>query len=237
MTYEIPGGAGTAGDEIPVIPAASVLVLRDGPLEVLMMRRHEKSSFVPGVWVFPGGAVDDADRRVAGGTAGGLDVMKVCAIRELFEEAGVWIGEPFPDRERVRHGLLDGSTDFETLCRDYPPHIDDLVLTSRWVTPLGIPRRFDTFFFLARAPKICEPIAEEREATELVWIEPDVARQRCRERSMPMVFPTIRNLEAIRGFRSIDELIASRRDVDIPVTRPVLVVDGSSQRIVLPEES
>src|SRR4029077_15220855 len=64
---QLPAGAGTAREVVP-IPAASVLLLRDDPLEVLMIRRHERSSFVPNAWVFPGGAVDEADAALSDGS-------------------------------------------------------------------------------------------------------------------------------------------------------------------------
>jgi 8-oxo-dGTP pyrophosphatase MutT (NUDIX family) len=69
-------------------PAASIVLLRRGgkhsqrALEVLMLRRSEEAKFMPGVWVFPGGSLDEAD---------GVDEpgMRACAIRELAEEAGI----------------------------------------------------------------------------------------------------------------------------------------------------
>jgi 8-oxo-dGTP pyrophosphatase MutT (NUDIX family) len=69
-------------------PAASVVLLRRGgkhserALELLLLRRSEEAKFMPGVWVFPGGAVDSADGE---GEAG----YRACAIRELKEEAGI----------------------------------------------------------------------------------------------------------------------------------------------------
>ena len=71
---------------------------------------------MPGVWVFPGGAVDPEDGE-------GEDGHRVCAARELAEEAGIELGA---DAE--------------------------LVLFSRWITPEVISRRFDAWFFLAPAP-------------------------------------------------------------------------------------
>jgi len=73
--------------EVAAVPAASVLVLRDGPLEVLMMRRRADASFVPNAWVFPGGAVDEEDRALGDGSE--LSTMRIAAARELFEETGV----------------------------------------------------------------------------------------------------------------------------------------------------
>jgi 8-oxo-dGTP pyrophosphatase MutT (NUDIX family) len=69
-------------------PAASVVLLRRGgkhsqrALEVLMLRRSEEATFMPGVWVFPGGSLDEADGAEEAG-------LRACALRELAEEAGI----------------------------------------------------------------------------------------------------------------------------------------------------
>jgi 8-oxo-dGTP pyrophosphatase MutT (NUDIX family) len=160
------------------IPAASLILLRD-PLQVLMIRRHEQASFVPDVWVFPGGAVEAED----GGD------MRVTAIRETREETGISIADP-----------------------------NELVATSRWITPAGVPKRFDTWFYLAKAPANADAIVDGREAVDHVWITPADALK-----SLKMVFPTIKNLEALRGFESVDALIASRRGAVIEPVQPVLV--------------
>jgi len=69
-------------------PAASVVLLRRGgkhsqrDLEVLLLRRSEEARFMPGVWVFPGGSLDEADGADEAG-------LRACAVRELAEEAGI----------------------------------------------------------------------------------------------------------------------------------------------------
>src|SRR5437764_11900657 len=115
--------------DVAPIPAASVILLRGDPFKVLMIRRHEKASFVPNARVFPGGAVDAADAR-----ATTLETMRAAAVRELFEETRIWI-DP-----------------------------EQLVWTSRWITPEGLPKRFDTYFFLARADDGDEAIIDQQEA-------------------------------------------------------------------------
>ena len=161
------------------IPSASLILLRDSPLEVLMIRRHEKASFVPDAWVFPGGAVEEADSGD----------MRVTAIRETLEETGITIDDP-----------------------------SRLVLTSRWITPVGVPKRFDTWFFLAKADAGTEATFDGNEAVDAVWITPERALS-----ELKMVFPTIRNLEALRGFESADALIASRAGAIIEPVQPILV--------------
>ena len=186
---------GMAGREVLIVepvPAASVLVLRDQPLEVLMIKRHESSSFVPSAWVFPGGAVDPAD-----GELGTLHAARSAAIREVFEETAI---------------RLDG----------------ELVPTSRWITPAGLPKRFDTWFFLASVSRDVNVTLQQSEAVDFIWIAPkDVLARR---REFGMVFPTIKNLEAIADATSVESLLASRRGAEIRTVEPILV----NNRPVLP---
>lgn len=160
------------------LPAASVLVLRE-PFEVLLLRRSEKSSFVPSAWVFPGGTADPGED------------LRATAVRETFEEAGLTLAP------------------------------ESLVWTSRWITPVGLPKRFDTYFYLARVDRGAEVTIDEREIVESRWMAPAEALERRRELSL--VFPTIKNLEALAGFTSIDELLESRRGATIEPVLPVLV--------------
>src|SRR4051812_30818250 len=145
---QLPRGAGGAAD-VPPIPAASVILLRDSPLEVLMIRRHSKSTFVPDAWVFPGGVVDATDHALGDGTE--LGTMRVAAARELFEESGIWLGAKLGDAEAKRRVLLAGEMTFASIVRETPLDLTGLVWTSRWITPVGVPKRFDTYFFLAIA--------------------------------------------------------------------------------------
>ena len=222
---QLPRGAGDAA-EVPPIPAASVIVLRDAPLEVLMIRRHSKSSFVPDAWVFPGGVVEPAIRPRDGTE---LATMRVAAARELFEESGIWLGAPLADADAKRRALLAGEITFASLIDESPIDLEKLVWTSRWITPVGVPKRFDTYFFLAAVDRNAIASAENVEAVEVIWIAPSEAIEK-----LQIVFPTQKNLEALAGFTSAEELIASRRGVEVPTTRPVLVVEDGKKKIILP---
>jgi 8-oxo-dGTP pyrophosphatase MutT (NUDIX family) len=147
--------------------AATVLVLRDsaaGP-EVFMVRRHERAAFMARAYVFPGGAVDAADRATDPALVNGLDHARrqlpaldpidavahhVAAVRELFEEAGILLatdrGGVFPDvtnpviRDRFERHRCDVQTGAATFGRvlaaeDLRAAADALVLVSHWVTP------------------------------------------------------------------------------------------------------
>jgi 8-oxo-dGTP pyrophosphatase MutT (NUDIX family) len=166
--------------EVTPLPAASVLVMRDDPFEVLLLRRCEQSSFMPGAWVFPGGTAEESD----GGD------LRVTGARETFEETGI---------------VVDAET---------------LVLTSRWITPVGLPKRFDTNFYLARVAREVVVRIDPAEMSDSLWIAPADALAR---RDLELVFPTIRNLEAIAGFTSAEALIESRRGARIEPVLPLLV--------------
>lgn len=255
---QVPAGAGAGSEDVEIVPAASTIVLQGNPFKVLLMRRHEKSSFVPGVWVFPGGTVEESDLVVAKGlsqtrvkkalaTADDPDelepkvrdeirTMKVCAMRELFEEAGIWLGEPLADPGFNRRQLLEKGLAFDSLVDSQVLPFDSLVLTARWVTPVGVPKRFDTWFFLVTVDDAAVATPENNEGVEMRWLRPEEALRKHQEGELPMVFPTIRNLEAIKGFESAGTLLESRRKEKIKTTRPVLVVQGKNKRIVLPDE-
>jgi len=188
--------------EVTPLPAASVILIRDDPFEVFMIRRHEKRSFAPDVWAFPGGGLED--EGVLRGRGVHLNAMRYAAARELLEESGISLGDP-----------LD---------------LEKLVWTSHWITPEGLPKRFDTYFFLACTGRNTKTTLQQSEAIDSVWISPADAVQRHLDGDFPLVFPTLKNLEAIVGFKSASELIESRRNAEILTTRP-RIVDG---KIVLP---
>ena len=232
---QLPRDAGTAA-EVEAFPAASVLVLRDGPVEVLMIRRNHNSSFVPDAWVFPGGGADEIDAALANEHGDGSlqAIMRLTAIRETFEETGVWLGHPLEDAEPKRRRLLAGSITYRDLLHESPPLLEPLVWTSRWVTPVGMPKRFDTFFFLAKVSRDVVATAENEEAVEVLWITPEEAVARHKAGELQMVFPTWKNLEAISGFATVDELLDSRRMLpDIPTTLPRLVIEDGQKKIVV----
>ena len=206
--------------EVAALPAASVIVLRDAPLEVLMLRRHSTASFVPNAWVFPGGAVDSSDARDST-----LATMRVAAARELFEETGIWLGTPPSDAEAKRRALLTGTVAYDELLAEAPVDLERLIWTSHWITPTGVPKRFDTYFFLTEVSRDVEASLAGDEASDLAWIAPETALT-----TLEMIFPTIKNLEALRGFRNARELIDSRIGAKIEAIQPRIV----NRKIVLP---
>ena len=206
-----------AGTFVTPLPAASVLVLRDAPLEVLMLRRHANASFMPNAWVFPGGMLEELDRELANGDT--LTAMKIAAVRETFEESGLWLGAKLEAAEAKRKRLLDRGVSMRELLAEAPVDFETLVWTSRWITPVGVPKRFDTYFFLAKVGRDAVATAEQNELVDVMWVAPDEVLTR----GIQIPFPTARNLESITGFATADELLASRRNTVIEPIEPVLV--------------
>jgi 8-oxo-dGTP pyrophosphatase MutT (NUDIX family) len=133
-----------------------------------------------------------------------LATAKACAVRELHEEAGVRVAP------------------------------EALVWTARWITPEGVPKRFDTWFFLAELPSGQEPRPDQVEGVELRWVAPEAALDANRRGELAMVFPTMKNLEALLAWKTIPELLSARRGASIETTRPVIVVEGGQKKVVLP---
>jgi 8-oxo-dGTP pyrophosphatase MutT (NUDIX family) len=179
-------------------PASTILLLRDGAgaeIEVFMMVRHYEIDFNSGALVFPGGSVDKGDQDIiaspelySGGE--GLDTaslsFRIAAIRETFEESGILLARPrgsktLVDAKRAgaieaahRTALCEGKTTFLNVLTDNGMvlALDELVPYAHWITPEGLPKRFDTWFFLAAAPPEQVGAHDGKESTDSIWVSP-----------------------------------------------------------------
>ena len=201
-------------------PAATVLLLRDTPdnggLEVLMTRRSGTASFAPGAYVFPGGGIDAldaspeshaaADRRPA---QGDLHLTEaIAAIRESFEELGVLLAR---HTGGPRKGLMADAHDIAAINRHQPfaaqctarglrLAADSVYLLAHWTGDRDLPRRFEVPFLVARMPEGQEPVADETEQFEPVWVRPADALARHEAGRFFMIYPTIRTLQRLAKF-------------------------------------
>jgi 8-oxo-dGTP pyrophosphatase MutT (NUDIX family) len=221
--------------------AATVILLReegDG-FSVFMVKRHAKSGFMAGAYVFPGGGVDDEDRapdlvaRTVGRSADeaaallGEDdgvrsiALHVAALRELFEEAGVLLADRAIDDD-ARASLLEKKTTFRDLIRERAVSLraDALTPLSRWVTPEIEPRRFDARFFLAIAPAAQRAAHDRIEVTEGAWLRPADALERGARGEIQLPPPTLRTLELLCRHGSADAAIADAASRKPPLVRP-----------------
>lgn len=224
----------TRKTEVTPLPAATVTLVRDAPrgLEVLMLQRSHSLAFMPGVHVFPGGALDAADdapelhalcaglddaaaSRALGLARGGLAYW-IAAIREAFEEAGILIAYDAsgdivsPAGAVAERFAAHRRGDFAAFARSEGLRLaaDRLRYFGHWITPVGAPRRYDTRFFLALAPHGQEARADDRETIAHVWVRPAEALAMHARAALAMRFPTIRTLERFAACATAAELIA-----------------------------
>ena len=113
---------------------------------------------------------------------------------------------------------------------------DELVLYSRWITPEAIKMRFDTYFFLARAPEGARPRADGRECVDLRWTTPREALDAHARGELALVFPTIKQLEGLAQFAAVEEVFAHARGLDVRPVLPRVVGSGDETRVLLPGE-
>jgi len=137
----------------------------------------------------------------------GDEAHRAAALRELHEEAGI--------------ALEDAG---------------DLVKFSRWITPAEVQIRFDTHFFLAILPSGQEPAVDGEECVDLGWFTPAGALEAHRGGEIALVFPTIKHLEQLSEFASVESLMAHASGRDVQPVQPRVVLEGEVARIVLPGE-
>ena len=251
----------TSKTEVKPLPAATVTLVRDTPhgVEVLMLQRSLSLAFMPGVHVFPGGALDAADdapelhalcagpddaaaSRSLGMERGGL-AYRIAAIREAFEEAGILLAYDATgalvslsgaaaERYRAYRRALDAArSGFAAMTRKEGLRLatDRLLYFGHWITPVGIPRRYDTRFFLAVAPEGQEAVHDNRETIAHIWVRPAQALEMCALETLQMRFPTIKTLERFAACSTTAGLVAemtSSQTVD--TLRPRIARDGRS---------
>lgn len=244
----------------PVVPrpAATTLIVRDGDagLEVLMVRRSLQASFMPGAYVFPGGAVDAIDgspehqalcdepaerllQRIGMVTQVGDQALAyaVAALRECFEECGLWLGAP--DHHHPGDGgwaplraRLHAGDSMATLApaAGGPLATSTLQPWSHWVTPVGLPKRFDTLFFVARAPAGQVPEVDAGETTTLAWVNPAAALDAFGRGGFPMEFATVSMVQSMRPFASAAALLAHAAALTtLPPLHPRVKLDDSGR--------
>ena len=231
-------------DGVPIRSAATVVLLDARPdLHVLALRRTDDSTFVAGHTLFPGGAGDDGDREprwvdLSSGEVGDLPGMddplsyRIAAVRETIEEVGMTMGSGVPevaaDLVSRRRDLESGAVSLAELITTAGVRVDlsDLWPVARWVTPMPSVKRYDTAFFVARAPAGAEPVVDGREAVHAEWCRPADALARWGAGERTMISPTIAMFQRLASHRTVDEVLDAATS-DAPVVH-VRILDETT---------
>ena len=248
--------------EAPMIAAATILLVRDAPtLEVLMVQRHHQIDFVPGALVFPGGkaAAEDSDPAWAAHCDGfGGDLvqlsLKICAIREAFEESGVLLARPadargagktlanFAQTEAIalnREAIEKGCASFleAVATAKLVLALDALTTFAHWITPKTMPKRFDTWFYIAAAPSDQVAACDGREAVDACWITPGDALRDAQEARRKIIFPTRLNVEMLAESATVASALDAARGRRIVTVEPVIVREEGAMVLTIPAEA
>ena len=244
-------------------PASTILLLRDGAseeIEVFMMVRHHEIEFSSGALVFPGGSVDAGDGEIIarpelysvgeGGDATELS-FKIAAIRETFEESGILLARPRGSNELVdakqaahieaghRAALSERKTTFLDVLTEAGMvlALDALVPYARWITPEGMPKRFDTWFFLAAAPPEQLGAHDGRESTDSLWLSPREAIAGGESGRFKLPFPTTRNLIKLGKQPNVRAALDDARGKPVVTVMPVMTRLNSGRQLRIPLEA
>jgi 8-oxo-dGTP pyrophosphatase MutT (NUDIX family) len=233
---------------------------RRGYIEVFMMVRHYEIDFASGALVFPGGSVDAGDQDIidkpelyAG--SDGLDTatlnFRIAAIRETFEESGILLARRRGSSQLIdavsageiaashRTPLCDGEVSFAQILiqHDLVLGLDLLVPYAHWITPEKMPKRFDTWFFLAAAPPEQVGAHDGRESTDSIWVSPREALKGGDSGRFKLPFPTTRNLIKLGKQSSVAAALEHARQHPIVTVMPVMTRDGDKRQLRIPAEA
>lgn len=248
----------------PPRPATTVLLLRPSqpgdaasPLEVFMVVRHHQIDSFSGALVFPGGKLEEADGapslRARCGGADKIDdaelKFRVAGVREAFEECGVLLA-----RKRGQRALI-GAADLKgieerwrvKLAKDEASIVDmveaeDLEIATElmtpyahWITPTFVPKRFDTWFFLAEAPEDQVALHDGSESTDSVWIGAQEAIEEAKAGKRTLVHATQKNLELLAEGKTVAGAISAASARKIVTVQPWVEVKDGKKFLHIPE--
>ena len=239
-------------DTVPILPASTMILIDDRPdLQVLMLLRNNSSGFVADHTIFPGGAIEEDDKNyiwddlVVGLTKEEAKTQLrtddarsfwIAAIRETIEEVGVLVGtheiELLEDREIIE----GGSENFSDVIsqREISLDLSDIEPISRWVTPMGGTRRYDTYFFVAQPFTSVTPQVDGKEAVEAFWIAPSEALKKWELGEMTMISPTLATLRQLESYENSDEVLTALDSKLFPEN--IRIVDESKALPLFPND-
>lgn len=201
-----------------------------------MVRRAVGSEFMGNAFVFPGGSVDDGDHTPRAAAALGWDgdpeelPWRAAALRELYEEAGLALTSPRGLR------LAPGAADPFAAVGEAGGVFDARRLhwVSRWITPEGLPRRFDTRFFVAEVAEEMGVVADGVEVFDDTWVRPAEALDNGARGSWEIPFPTLRHLEMLARHDTVESVVEYADSItSVPGVLPRVVLGENGEYEVL----
>lgn len=224
------------------IPAATLVVWRDtGSLpEILVVERSARMAFAAGAIVFPGGRVDSADRVLAEALGRPDQAAKVTAIRETIEETAVVPALGDVDARlgaEMQHQLHQGADFAEMIARHgLTLDLDALTPFARWMPAFKQPRKFDTLFYLVRAPDgTWHPNPQEGECVAAEWAPAKELLERIDRGEGSAIFPTKRNLERLAQHADFNSVLADARAHSLETIIPWVEEMGGEAHVRIPE--
>lgn len=246
----------------PVVPrpASTVLIVRDDPFEVLLVLRSAGNDFFPAAYVFPGGRVEEHDRSEhwlpliehSGELSEEERGFRIAAVRETHEEASILLADGLDSAPE--DGKVDGSSGrvvhvpppapdalgFQQLIAQLGARLllDEVVPYAHWVTPPQAPKRFDTRFYLTRAPEGQLAVADQFETDDTLWISPAEAIERALAGSLALPPPTFINLGLLaQSSDSAQALAASRQRTVVTIHPQAERLEDGALRMHIPIEA
>ena len=225
-------------------PSSSLMIVRDSDIgvQVFMMKRSLRSSF-GGIWVFPGGILEDQDQDIAKKNyCNGIDEKKakailnydqesltywIASLRETFEETGALIAnrdnnsffttteDAAINLERLRSDLNNGKISFISILKQLKLKIalERLIYISHWITPDVETKRYTTRFFLTSLNEEVTMTHDELEGTDSKWIGINEALEAHKAGRISLIMPTIKNLESISSYKNTQEMISAKNAI------------------------
>ncbi len=246
---------------VPARPASTVVILRDGAegIEVFMVVRHHQIDFASGALVFPGGKLEksDADAAIRGMVTGeeGLDdatlALRIAGIREAFEECGVLLARAKGDgnilggdraiaiEQRWRADITSGKASMAEMAvaEGLTFAVDTMVPFAHWITPKGLPKRFDTHFFVTAGPPDQLAAHDGSESVDSVWINPLKAVSEADAGRITLVFATKMNLEKLGRSKTTAAAVAAAKADRIVTVMPEVLKTEKGRVLRIPIEA
>jgi 8-oxo-dGTP pyrophosphatase MutT (NUDIX family) len=226
---------------VPAVNSSSALIIRDnaaGELEILMVRRHANIRFAGGAYVFPGGKVDDGDVGFEEKTENvdNFTGLYFTCFREVFEETGLLLGGSVADQQHYREKLLGEEISFKEFMQQSGAQFSakDFTPFAHWVTPDNYPKRFDTRFFLCRAPEGQIATPDGSEMVEARWVHPLELLVMDRENLM---YPTMMNLKRLSNSKTVEEAFSAVKLQKIVTVKPVIIKGRKGEFRVIEKEA